>query len=351
MAKVYKNYFDIRHMVETAIKEHICFVIAVSEDKERGAGKTYSSAKFLYEQYIEHGERFLIFVRNVKELGHIAEGVFGNYLNDNHPNVSISEKKQDNVFSYVYTTTGSGEEKQSDIIGYVVPLKNATGVKQYRGIFQSSNVRYFYMDEFMPLDGKYLPNETQLMKTIYDTVNGKIEDLPIIMTANCISLGNPYFTMLELNSKIQTNTRKIKTETCVYENVTVEGLASKHMNSAANKAFKQTGEDYSSNVWIMDNNSLVCKPDNWGRAVYICTLVYDNKRVGVYDYYGSPYIYVSTTVDKHCDYIYNVKVEGDLNIPLLRSAPFLKTLKDKFYRGQVRVSNGEIQRMLIEIFA
>lgn len=351
MAKVYKGYFDIRHMIETAIKEHICFVIAVSEDKERGAGKTYSSAKFLYEQYINEGERFLIFVRNVKELGHIAEGIFGNYLNDSHPNVSISEKKQDNVFSYVYTTTGSGEEKKSDIIGYVVPLKNATGVKQYRGIFQSSNVRYFYMDEFMPLDGKYLPNETHLMKTIYDTVNGKIEDLPIIMTANCISLGNPYFTMLELNSKIQTNTRKIKTETCVYENVTVEGLASKHMNSSANKAFKQTGEDYSSNVWIMDNNSLVCKPDNWGRAVYICTLVYDNKRVGVYDYYGSPYIYVSSTVDKHCDYIYNVKVEGDLNIPLLRSAPFLKTLKDKFYRGQVRVSNGEIQRMLIEIFA
>lgn len=351
MAKTYKGYFDIGHMIESAMKEHICFVIAVSEDKERGAGKTYSSAKFLYERYKQNGERCLIFVRNVKELGHIAEGIFGNYLNDNYPEVSITEKKQENVFSYIYATSGKGEEKQVDIIGYVVPLKNAPAVKQYRGIFQSSNVRYFYMDEFMPLDGKYLNGETRLMKTIYDTVNGNIEDLPIIMTANCISLGNPYFSMLGLNGKIQSNTRKIKTDTVVYENVTVEGLAERHLNSAANRAFGQTGDDYISNVWIADNNSLVCKPDGWGRAIYICTLVYDNKKYGVYDYYGSPYTYLTNTIDKHCDYIYNVKVEGDLNIPLLKSAPFLKSLKDKFYKGQVRVSTGEIQRMLLEIFA
>ena len=351
MAKIYKDYFDIEHMINTAVKEHICFVIAVSEDKERGAGKTYSSAKFLYNRFVNYGERFMIFVRNVKELGHIAEGIFGNFLNDNYPDVTISERKQDNVFSYIYSTYSNVDEKQSDIVGYVVPLKNAAGVKQYRGIFQSSNVRYFYMDEFMPLDGKYLTGETRLMKTIYDTVNGKIEDLPIIMTANCITLGNPYFSMLKLNGKIQTNTRKIKTDTVIYENVTVEGLADKHLNSAANRAFGQTDEEYISNVWIADNNSLVCRPDNWGRAVYICTLIYDNKKFGVYDYYGSPYTYISTTVDKHCDYVYNVKMDGDLNIPLLKGAPFLKLLKDKFYRGTVRVSNGEIQRILLEIFA
>ena len=103
-------------------------------------------------------------------------------------------------------------------------------------------------------------------------------------------------------------------------------------------------------MWIMDNNSLVCKPDGWGRAIYICTLLYDGKQYGVHAYYGSTYYYISNTVDKHCDYVYNVKMDGDLNIPLLRSAPFLKQLRDNFYRGNVRVSTGEIQRMLIEIF-
>ena len=100
----------------------------------------------------------------------------------------------------------------------------------------------------------------------------------------------------------------------------------------------------------MDNNSLVCKPENWGRAIYVCTLAYDNKLYGVHAYYGSNYFYISTTVDKHCEYTYNVKIEGDLNIPLLKSAPLLKQLRDNFYKGNIRVSNGEIQRMLIEIF-
>lgn len=351
MSRVYKNHFDIEHMVDTAIREHICFVIAVSEDKERGAGKTYSSAKLLLSRYLERGERFLIFVRNVKELGNVCHGIFGNYIYDHHPEASIYEKKQDNVFSFVYYMEGKGDDKKEDVCGYVVPLKNASAVKLYRGIFQSSNVRYFYMDEFMPLDGRYLKNETTNMKTIYDTVNGKIEDLPIIMTANCIELGNPYFTMLKLNGKIQTNTGRLKTDTVVYENVTVEGLADKHMNSAANRAFGQNTEEYASNVWIMDNNSLVCKPDNWGRAAYICTLVYDGNKYGVYDYYSSPYIYISNKIDRTCEYEYNVKIDGDLNIPLLRSAPYLENLRNKFYKGQIRVSNGSIQNMLIDIFA
>ena len=157
--------------------------------------------------------------------------------------------------------------------------------------------------------------------------------------------------MLKLNGKLQSNTRRLKTDNVLYENVTVEGLADRHLNSAANRAFGMTGEDYVSNIWIGDNNSLVCKPDGWGRGTYICTLVYDNRRYGVYTYYGTPYYYLSNTVDSHCDYIYNVKMDGDLNIPLLKSVPFLKVLRDNFYRGNVRVSNGEIQRILLEIFA
>ena len=352
MAKVYKDYFDISHMIDYAKENHLAYVFAVSEDKERGCGKTYSAARYLFNHYIDNGERFMIFVREVKELGRIAEGIFDNMLADNYPDTIVYEKKQDNVFSYVYCQTGKGEDTVKDICGYVIPLKNAKGVKQYRGIFQSSNVRYFYMDEFMPLDGKYLPDETDLMKTIYDTVNGKIEDLPIIMTANCINIGNPYFALpgVKLNSKIQTNTKSIKTETCIYENVTVEGLAEKHMTSAMNRAHGKNTEEYASNAWLGDNNSLVCKPDAFGRACYICTLVYNNKRFSVVEYPMVGLFYISRKVDSNCQYVYNVTLEGDLNIPLLKTNPVLKNLRDWFYKGRVRVSDNEIQRMLLDTF-
>lgn len=350
MAKIYNDYFDIEHMINTAIAEHICFVIAVSEDKERGAGKTYSSARFLFEKYREKDEKFVIFVRMVKELGKVAEGIFGSYLSDNYPDISICEKSINNVYSEIFIQEGKGKEKTTNTIGFICPLVNARNIKQYRGIFQASNVRYFYMDEFMPLDGKYLKDETDLMKTIYDTVNGKVEDLPIIMTANCISLGNPYFTMLKLNSKLQSNTRSLKTETCVYENVVVEGLAEKHINSAANKAFGKNTEEYISNVWIADNNSLVAKPDQWGRARYTCTLIYNNQRLGVYSYDQVGYRYISRKTDGNCIFVYNLTLEGDLNVPLLRTTPFLKRLREEFFKGIVRVQDNGLQRMLLEIF-
>lgn len=351
MAKKYDTYFDIEHMIETALKEHICFIVAVSADQYRGVGKTYSCSKFLYEHAINKGERFVIFVRRVKELGHISEGIFDSYLADNYPETIVYEKKQDNIFSIVYSQTGKGDDKKTDVIGFVIPLVNAKNVKQYRGIFQAHNVKYFFMDEFMPLDGQYLKDETELMKTIYDTVNGRIEDLPIILCSNTISLGSPYLTMLKLNSKIQSNTRSIKTDVCVFENIVVDNIATKHLNSAANRAFGKTDEYYkSSNLWINDNNSLVCKPDEWGRGRYTCTIIYNNQRIGVYSYDSVGYRYISRKVDKSCPFEYNLTLDGDLNIPLLRTTPFIRRLRDEFFKGIVRVSDGGLQRMLMEIF-
>ena len=352
MAKVYNDYFDIAHMIDYAKAHHIVWVFAVSEDKERGAGKTYSSSKYLYEHYRQNGERFIVFVRSVKELGHIAEGIFDCYLADNYPDTIVYEKKQDNVFSFIYEQKGSGEDKETNLLGYVVPLKNAKNIKQYRGLFQSSNVRYFYMDEFMPLDGKYLPDEPELLKTIYDTVNGKIEDLPVIMTANCINIGNPYFCLpgIRLNSKIQSNTKEMKTDTCVYENVTVKGLADKHMNSGMNRAYGKNTEEYVSNAWLGDNNSLVCKPTAFGRGQYMCTLIDGKQKYGVLNYPAVGLLYVSRTIDKSCPYVYNLTMDGDLNIPLLKTNPTLMGMRDWFYKGKIRVQDGNIQRLLLDTF-
>lgn len=350
MGKIYKGYFDIAPMIETAIAEHICFVIAVSEDKERGAGKTYSSARFFYNQFIKEGKRVMVFVRDVNEINYVAEGIFNKFLSDNHKNTRLIIKPHENIFSYINLVTGSGDNRKVDNLGFVVSLKNAKKIKEARGIFETANVKYFYMDEFMPLDGKYLKDETNMMKYIYDTVNGQIEDLPIIMTANTISIGNPYFTMLGLNGKIQSNTRKLKTDTCIYENVVVEGLAEKHINSAANRAFGQNDTKYVSNVWIGDNDSLVAKPDNWGRGRYTCTLIYKNQKLGVYSYDSIGLRFISRKIDKSCPYEYNLTLEGSLNIPLLKTTPLLKALHNELYSGLIRVSDGNIQRLLLEVF-
>lgn len=349
--KVYDGYFDISHMIEFAEKNHVCFVIAVSEDKERGAGKTYSSAKFLYEKYLKNGERFVILVRNMKELGSSAAGMFAKYMSNEHSDTVVYEKiRGKGAYSEVIADSGTDEDRQTDIMGFVIPLKAAKEIKKYSSIFSGANVRRFYFDEFMPLDGNYISDETTLMKSIYDSVNRDIEDLPIVMTANCITLGNPYFHMLGLNNKIQSNTRKIQTDTCIYEKVEVRGLADRHMNSAANRAFGQYGEKYISNVWIADSNALTCKPEGWGRSMYVATLIYKEQKIGVHYYMGVNMYYLSRKVDSSCDYMYALTVEGVNNAPLLKASGFMETIKKAFYGGMVRVSDNAIQRILLDIF-
>lgn len=346
----YKGYFDIAHMVDTAIDKHIAFVIAVSADKERGAGKTYSACKMLFKRWLENGESFILIVREVKELGKFAEGLMSVMLANEFPGYSVFEKKNDNIFSTVYAQKGVGKEKETNVCGWVLPLKNARNLKNYRGLWEQANVKYFLFDEFMTLDNKYLSNETELFKTIYDTVNGKIEDLPVIMTANTITLGNPWFHLLQLNNKLQSNTRSLITDTCVYENVEVEGLAERHMGSAINRAYGKTDDRYASNTWIGDNDSLVCKPDGWGRPVYQYAIVYKERTYGVYYYPDADLYYVSTSWDSSWDAKYALTLGDDLNIPLLRNNRTVGNLRDWFFNGCVKCANGTIQRMLLDTF-
>lgn len=356
MARIYKDYFDISHMINKAKKDKLAFIVAVSDDPQRGCGKTYSTASYLLNQFKTKGERFIILVREVRELGKMAEGMMDMMLADKYPNARIYEKKQENIFSYIYMEEGTGEEKTCDLIGFCVCLRNAKNIKNYRGLMQSANVKYFWFDEFQPLDGKYLEDEvTLLFPTIYDTVNGAIETIPCILTANTINLGNPWFANIRngegrrLTSLIQSNTRQLKTDTCIFENIRVQGLAEKHMTSAMNIALGRYGEQYASNTWIGDDNSLVERPDNYGRANYIATLVYDNnQRLSVLSYPQVNLYYIGRKVDSSCPYVYNLKVNANLNIPLLKSNPLMSHLRECFYKGEVRVADNSIQRLLLD---
>lgn len=355
MARVYKDYFDISYNLQYALDNKLAFCIAVSEDSQRGCGKTYSTAAELIRRYKEYGHRFYVLVREVRELGKMAEGMMDQLLSDKYENTRVFEKKQENIFSYIYIEEGVGEEKTRDLLGYCICLRNAKNIKNYRGLLQSSNIKYGWFDEFQPLDGKYLDGEVDvLFPTIYDTINPKCEPLPMILTANCINIGNPWFTHIldskgrRLTSLIQSNTKRLKTDTCIYENVTVEGLSEKHMNSAMNIALGRNTVAYKSNVWIGDDNSLVASNESWGRGTYLATLRFENQSLSVLSYPQVGYYYVGRKIDSSCPYVYNLKMEGELNIPLLKTNSLMVHLRDCFYKGEVRVADNTIQRILLD---
>ena len=354
MSKTYKNHYDCSYLVNAldADGEKPCFYIVCSA--ERGPGKTFSFSKLLYTNFIEKGEKFILLTRNMGELGNIASGIFDGYLQCEHPDVSLEEKIQmKGVFSRVYSVRGTGENQERVECGYVIPIRAADKIKKISSLFYDATC--FYFDEFQPSDeSTYLKDEVGLLMNIYKSVargdGSAVRHMAIYMASNTIQIGNPYFIALGLTGKIQKDSKFYRGHGVVFERCEVEGLKELHESSAIDRALANYKQRKGDNTWINDNNSLVAKPEGWGHARYQCTICWAGCEYGVY-VYANGLRYISRKTQKDFPYVYNLELDGDLNIPLMKTVPLMDDLKKFFYRGLVRVSDSEIQSMLMTIFS
>lgn len=352
--KIYKEHYDVTRLLNSkdADGNPPAFLIVCS--KLRGPGKTFSISKFLFNDFIENGHKFILLTRNMGDLGNIADGIFEGYLQQEHPDTRMTEKIQmKGVFSKVFMEKGLGDEKEVTECGYVIPIRAADQIKKISSLFYDTET--FYMDEFQPMNQSvYLKEEVSLLYNIYKSIaRGKgsaTRYMRIIMASNTINLDNPYFRALDLSSKIQSNTKFYRGKGVVFERCEVEGLQEQHDSQPIDKALEKHIKANLSNDWLNDDNSLVCKADKWGRAIYICTLLYNNEQLAVYEYPATGMTYVSRVVDKSCKYIYNLTVDSNLNIPLIRSATVLEQFRKKLFTGRVRCSDNGIQNILRECF-
>lgn len=353
MSKLYDEHYDCTKLINSldADGETPAFFVVCS--KQRGPGKTFQFSKLMVEHFLSTGEQFILLTRNKGDLGSVAPGVLNSYVAYQYPEWSVTETIQmKSVYSKITLTMGKGEETEKKDIGFVVPIRAADQIKKISSLFY--NCWAFYFDEFQPMDrSTYLKDEVDLLLNIYKSVargNGSaVRYMPIYMASNTINLGNIYFTALGLNRLIQSNTRFVKGHGVVFENCDVSGLAEMHHGSAIERALAPHLARQGDNMWLGDNNSLVCKPDGWGRGLYLATIVYNNVKMGVFEY-DNGFFYISHTVDQSCKYVYNLTLEGNLNIPVLKMSSLLDTLRKGFFAGIVRVSSGDIQNTLMDVF-
>lgn len=352
--KLYEEHYNNEKLITSldADGEAPCFFIVCS--KERGPGKTFSFSKTLMEKWFNEQKKFVILTRNMGDLGNVAAGILDGYLQYAHPSISITEKIQmKGVFSKVYAETGTGEDKVSEEIGYVIPIRAADQIKKISSMFYDTWC--FFFDEFQPLNRSvYLKDEVDLLYTIYKSIargEGKaVRYMPIFMCSNTITLGNPYFTALGLNRAIQSNTRFYKGHGVVFENCDVAGLKEMHESSSIDRALAPHKAKQGNNMWINDSDALVCKPDKWGRAYYVCTLRYQHETIGVLQYQNG-ITYLSRKIDSSCNLIYSLTLDDNtLNIPLLRTRTYVDTLRQNFFKGNIRVQDSTLQNMLMDVF-
>ena len=104
------------------------------------------------------------------------------------------------------------------------------------------------------------------------------------------------------------------------------------------------------NAWLNDSESCIEKPSKeWGRSIYYYTLVKGDYKYGVRYYPGVDIYTINNSVDPSCQFVFNLELNGNLNVPLLKNNPQMKILRNAFLQGQMRFPSQECKSIALDI--
>lgn len=200
------------------------FYISISN---RSDGKSFNYVGFFIKLAIEKGIGFMLVSRHftlryayqelVDEIVSEMKGV-----NFNH----IFYDKNDDYIKIGY---------KEDYIGIITDLNNATDLK-----YHSATLKYFPIiiyDEFLALEGDYLTDEWEKLKTIYQSVDRNKDDIPFIshpkifLLGNAVNFSSPILANLDIFKYLQNH--KINTIR-QHNNILIELRKNQNVNNKKN---------------------------------------------------------------------------------------------------------------------
>lgn len=200
------------------------FYISISN---RSDGKSFNYVGFFIKLAIEKGIGFMLVSRHftlryayqelVDEIVSEMKGV-----NFNH----IFYDKNDDYIKIGY---------KEDYIGIITDLNNATDLK-----YHSATLKYFPIiiyDEFLALEGDYLTDEWEKLKTIYQSVDRNKDDIPFIshpkifLLGNAVNFSSPILANLDIFKYLQNH--KINTIR-QHDNILIELRKNQNVNNKKN---------------------------------------------------------------------------------------------------------------------
>ena len=315
----------------------------------RTAGKTTYWNKYVTNIYKKHIGKFMLLYRFDYELDDVDEKFFKDIHNIFFPNDIMTAKRK---MKGVYTELFLNEES----CGYAVAINKADMIKKISHLFVDVEVMLF--DEFQSETNHYCPNEVDKLKSIHTSVargkNKQVRFVPLIMVSNCVSLINPYFVAMGISNRLRSDTKILKGDGFVLEQVFNENAAKAQLESGFNRAF---GSDnrylaYSTqNVYLNDNTAFIEKPE--GRAKYIATIRCDGRDYGIKEYAESGYIYC----DKKPDYTFPLKItvtteDHNVNYVMLKRNDFIiQNMRYFFEHGSFRFSDLQCKDAVLKMLS
>lgn len=303
----------------------------------RNAGKSFGWKKFVIENFLKNKDKtkyckFMFMYRDVGDVKLVSPYIFDDVLNIYFPDLNITFKK---------IADGYGEYKiNGELAGFAIAIKKYITFKRMP-ILQE--VEWGLMDEFLVEDGKYIQNEFDIVRNLYQTCargNGETirSNCHFVFISNTVSMVNPYFSAFpEIKASFKFNTRKIIRDSFLLEMVLNEKTMEDIKNSEFGKAIEGTkyGLYALNNDFYNDNTKFIEKVK--GKKTYVYTYVMAGQSFGVYRCDAQGLFYISRSVDKNAPIFVFDNDDHDVNFIFLQQREtYIKVLDNMYRRDCVR---------------
>lgn len=323
----------------------------------RGGGKSFGAKEWAIDNFLKKGEQFG-YIRRYKEDLKQPMIQFFKDIEYKYPDY---EFKTDSNYFYIRLKPADEKQKWSekDIAGYGFTLSTANNKKS----IAYPNITTLIFDEFLLERGNqhYLADEPLKLLNLYETVARPGTNHPrvvLLMLANAITVTNPYFLFwnLKMPSKQDKNGKwiwKHKTRPILVEDVRNESFIDKKKNTEFGKLIEGTKySDYSiENKFLLDDDKFIEKKD--GNARYYCTLVYMDKRIGVWVNHTLGLMYISNDVDPSHPLVYSTTMKDHSpNMMFFKNrakAGRFKIFIECYKMGTIRFENVNVKNLCYEI--
>lgn len=188
----FQTYFSGRYILNKKALTSIVF-------SDRSDGKTFDCKLRALEDY-EKDKSITIYMRRYKT--EITDKLYNSFF-DEVFNVEKYSKYKD--WKFKGSRTGIqvkiNEKDQWDWIVYFVPLSISGKLKsQLSEVLRVKTIDY---DEFIPLDGRYLKDEPNMLMEFYKTIDRDRDIVQLLILGNKLTPFNPLFDFFNIDLRIE----------------------------------------------------------------------------------------------------------------------------------------------------
>lgn len=313
----------------------------------RSIGKTFDYTEYVIDRWLKKGRKFIIVRRYKEDLKKIAPKFFDNNM-FKHPELSFKAEG----FSSAEGGRFYINEEQA---GIALSLSEAN---RFKGI-SLADYDTIWFDEFLNEDDDYLTDELGKTFSLYQSVArgyGKSfrPEVKFIFTANHVTFNNPYFRDLHIRDQYRTGSKYTvdKDRGWVLEMTDSPEITEEIASTAFGKMIAKTkyGEYSLKAKFYLDDPTFVEKPK--GNSNYVCTLAWEKKLFGVYEYMDDGVLYITHKYDKNCKTIFSLTTaDHKPNYTMLYKAssnPISQYMKFAYDNALLRFQDDECKYMFMD---